>query len=486
MHLVSIYSQENQIITEIDNLIKAAGINIRSNEILPKKYENVITATALSLVQHAKKIKVNPITLLDIEKLPLIIKDYENGVVKFNGYNDIVELLTKYKDYATLRGAFTINYKQNYDIHPIEKLFDNRRNISKLTINDHYRICLSKLKEANIKVDMDDFYETFKNKNMFMVPTIVDKTDSRLMIRYSPTHGSLFIDYYNVSLDFQQNFPNFSYYLKNEIIRKIHEILNGNDSTRLNGKILIDLSHNAKNNNLVIKYYVPLTLPDNKLKIIDRNYLYFYSNIPIQVSDLEEFENTGTNKVVFQCADSVVMDISRRLKNKIGEAKRRLKIKKSLGEKNISIDKISQEMIMLIANEDPEWAKEIISGKKNYYIFKNPHNFVYEENIKKPTSRIRFSYKDGHISSIFTMSENQYWQKNKLLVPKIPEIYATSFIGSPAKDIIDHPIAKYLGSVKRITNIQTLSIITFQNTYEAVTHEDFLKRIDSSQIMSKS
>jgi hypothetical protein len=82
------------------------------------------------------------------------------------------------------------------------------------------------------------------------------------------------------------------------------------------------------------------------------------------------------------------------------------------------------------------------------------------------------------INATFKMSKNQYWRQNTLIVPKIPEIYANSAVGMPAKDLLDHPIAEYLGAVKRITTIRELSRITFKNEYEAIPHEKFLNALN--------
>lgn len=140
--------------------------------------------------------------------------------------------------------------------------------------------------------------------------------------------------------------------------------------------------------------------------------------------------------------------------------KRRRARSARFGDGKIEIDKVAAHLLELIKQNHPDKREKILSGKtvtvrmpvpdfNGFVTGRRPKAEKGEDpNPRRTKESVSFNLEEGRLRVRVHLSDNAFWNRNRLLVHGLPQTVLTSLAGKRAREIFDHPIADLLGTVR--------------------------------------
>lgn len=490
MYLSKRHVAENALIPQIFERLYDAG-HIETLKQLPGPYSNqvnyllIITATALSLVREATKRKINdPMTLFSDAPMPAFF-----GAVAHNNSSpakrEMLPTMTSYPDKAKIKYDKQMYYKSKlYLEHPIEKTLEEKAVVYELGHLSHLARALDLLRHENIAFDQAEVEAVFTSKKWsYEVPILLGAPDARHMLSYRSYNGELETANLDRAIAYENEAPQIHHDIRARIVREVNDAIANLPHLEMTGILGINFLVMPQNNNsapgnigMRAVVAIPVKMLDHHLR--DKSdTLHTELNLSIAYADYEDYQATGHNSKVASDLDDQIKVMLKTIKSRGGIAKRRANAKKVLGDNALSIDRVAQAMIMMVAKESPKKAREIILGKTKHFHLAEAQDYVFIDKDRGNTGRVGFSFKDGKLTATFRMSSDQNWVGNGLMIPPIPMVMGESLMGQKARDVVDHAIADLLGPVKSIKTRYKRTVIGFENIYDPIDRETLLAQI---------
>lgn len=493
MYLSKRHVAENALIPLILQRL-ADGDHIETLINLPTTYGNkidyvplIVSAAALSMVNMAtKKGASNPMVYLDLGKVADIVHQASTNAQTRNSYGSL-PTLTTYNDKVRIKYDDQMNYKSaRYCQHPIEKKLEMDKVNREIPTADHLAYVIEQLNEHGVRYHLDELEKEFSERKWsYRIAAVINDTDSRRTIDYHSYQGNLHLDGFDRANEFERQSPRLTALVREQMIERLKHEVSVQDVMDLAWPMHINLMFFRTTNSttpqrMSINAILPIQMLSHSLRPAVED-LHVMSDLLVNPKEIDALEKSNDPGIVIKNLDAAIEQAIDKLvesvKGRATKARRRQRAAARLGDDALSIDKVAQALIMLVAKEDPKRAREIVIGTKKHYNFRKENGYVFIGNNRPHEGRASFQLKDGQLTTSFKMSDNQRWVNNGLMVDALPIIVAESIKGRLAQEVVEHPIADLLGPVKSVNTRGKRSAIRFASIFDPVERKDLLAQI---------
>jgi hypothetical protein len=194
----------------------------------------------------------------------------------------------------------------------------------------------------------------------------------------------------------------------------------------------------------------------------------YSSSIPIGDQTNDELEEKAIEEIVW----SVIKNIDDDIRIVKSTYHRRI-LAKNKRNARLFIDKVAKEMLSKIDEINPQDGMDIRMARLKSSKIKVESGGSFfsghreRKNGVRVSKQIWFRIKDGKFTCKVELNESVTWEKDCLKIrPMIPETITASLKGKLASEVIDHPIADMIGSVKSAKNKSDHTEIKFNLNME--------------------
>ena len=164
-----------------------------------------------------------------------------------------------------------------------------------------------------------------------------------------------------------------------------------------------------------------------------------------------------------------------------GHYKKRSKKKQEITQGTIRIDRVAQHVLSLVEKHEPSDFQRIMRDGygKTTLPYSVLEGFIKQKKYKTKKGQIKnkknepfsFKTKEGEMQVVFDLAPQMKWDGNKLHIPEQPETILSHFEGRPAKEVVEHPIAEMLGTVKKARKNRFITFVEFHPIQDEVSFE---------------